>query len=489
MQAHVTEPKLQNEPHGGPSTPFSSGQPVTTVSLSVRNFRSLGAVTIDLRPGLNVLIGPNGSGKSNVVHAFTLLRDILREGVGLAIAASGGVDRTFRRRATGMTFELQCPLGVRKDRDGSVRVNLVWTLGIRQSKVNKLAQIAEESVAVTTEYGRQLLRVSVTRDRRGRTRTSGHLVRNPSLQTFIAPYNLVHVSRGSILKQIRHCLESARERAVKFPELSLLPSIAQADLGIAAVHSLIMGVCDYNILPDHARASAPRVPSPALGPAGEGLSEVIDALEKQELHRLTRGHWFEPFYRRRNIYLNRLAHSPGRPFSSRDENLSGALEAINLGLRLGVPTLSSVETTLDETTGRRLLRFVSASGEMFYPPEVSDGTVKWLALLTALYVPQASIFLLEEPENFLHPWMQHALLKYIREQSAGSGIPFLLTTHSISLVASCTPDEVLTVDLTSRGTRIRRLSKQRDLRKLMSSSAMSLGDLWLEGTLGGVPHG
>ncbi len=38
--------------------------------VSVRNFRSIKELKLDLRPGLNVFVGPNASGKTNVLEAI-----------------------------------------------------------------------------------------------------------------------------------------------------------------------------------------------------------------------------------------------------------------------------------------------------------------------------------------------------------------------------------------------------------------------------------
>lgn len=59
--------------------------------LSVKNFRLLRSVQIDIKPGQPiVLIGPNSSGKSSVLDALEFLRRCVDEGIPKAVAAFGG---------------------------------------------------------------------------------------------------------------------------------------------------------------------------------------------------------------------------------------------------------------------------------------------------------------------------------------------------------------------------------------------------------------
>jgi predicted ATPase len=136
-----------------------------------------------------------------------------------------------------------------------------------------------------------------------------------------------------------------------------------------------------------------------------------------------------------------------------------------------------------------VLRLKSEAGEDFSAAEVSDGTLKWLAILAALSTQQATVFVLEEPENFLHPWMQHALLRLARSQALSRGGAFIITTHSTSLLSACQPTEVITVESFGGNTRVRRLRSLREVQRLMTTAAMSLGDLWVDGSLGAVPNG
>ena len=60
---------------------------------------------------------------------------------------------------------------------------------------------------------------------------------------------------------------------------------------------------------------------------------------------------------------------------------------------------------------------------------VSSGTLRMLALLTALFsVPQANLIGIEEPENYVHPTAVASFVNYLRETQ--ERIQFIVTTHS-----------------------------------------------------------
>ena len=61
------------------------------------------------------------------------------------------------------------------------------------------------------------------------------------------------------------------------------------------------------------------------------------------------------------------------------------------------------------------VKIAGEEGDIELPlSSMSDGTVKWASLITAILTYE-TIFAIEEPENFLHPLMQRAILQIMRE--------------------------------------------------------------------------
>lgn len=125
-------------------------------------------------------------------------------------------------------------------------------------------------------------------------------------------------------------------------------------------------------------------------------------------------------------------------------------------LRVIYPVLASVETV--DLRGYRTLEFVQ-QGVSFSPREVSDGTLRSLAVLVALFqsrgiASHVDAVGLEEPEAALHPAAAGVLFDAMREASAS--VQVLATTHSADLLDNKDIDTeaVLAVELEGGATRI-----------------------------------
>ena len=167
--------------------------------------------------------------------------------------------------------------------------------------------------------------------------------------------------------------------------------------------------------------------------------------------------------------------------------INTSLENINGEMAAAVKPIDSVSFRVDPSNGRRFVIF-KAGEEVYYPEEVSDGTIKWLCILVSIFIPFSYVYLLEEPENFLHPWMQQRLIEIMRENSEKSDIIFLLASHSTTILNSANPEEILVVRSTNEGTKINEIEDKEEIKLALMESEFRLGDLWVSGAIGGVPH-
>jgi predicted ATPase len=115
---------------------------------------------------------------------------------------------------------------------------------------------------------------------------------------------------------------------------------------------------------------------------------------------------------------------------------------------------------------------------------MSDGTIRWLALLAILLNPDPPpVVCIEEPELGLHPDMIHELGKLLID--ASTRMQLILTTHSDRLVEEFTerPEAVLVCEKNNGASLFKRL----DAGQLSSwLQEYSLGQLWTKGQLGGT---
>jgi predicted ATPase len=115
---------------------------------------------------------------------------------------------------------------------------------------------------------------------------------------------------------------------------------------------------------------------------------------------------------------------------------------------------------------------------------MSDGTIKWISLITAV-LTAASIFSIEEPENYLHPLMQAQILHIMRE------ILFkhrqysftIMTTHSETILNNSNPEELIVVSFADGRTNAQRCKNVADLQTEIKKTGFGLGYYYLAGAV------
>lgn len=111
------------------------------------------------------------------------------------------------------------------------------------------------------------------------------------------------------------------------------------------------------------------------------------------------------------------------------------------------------------------------------PENISDGTLLLLGYLVALRDP-ASVLLLEEPENQVHPRLQYVLAD---EARGAESEQVLVATHSPRFVDALRPPEVWVFARGYGGSaEVKRASEEAPVVRMVKSGA-ALGDLWTEG--------
>jgi predicted ATPase len=140
-----------------------------------------------------------------------------------------------------------------------------------------------------------------------------------------------------------------------------------------------------------------------------------------------------------------------------------------------------VDTRLQE--GFVQLRIRESSGISVPAIRLSDGTLRWLALLTVLLNPDPPpVTCIEEPELGLHPDILPTLADLLVDASTRTQL--IITTHSRALLDSFTdvPEAVCVCEKVEGSTVIQRLEKDR-LKVWLDD--YSLGKLWTSGEIGG----
>lgn len=126
------------------------------------------------------------------------------------------------------------------------------------------------------------------------------------------------------------------------------------------------------------------------------------------------------------------------------------------------------------------------SSTIYGPTDLSDGTLRFIALATLFLQPVLpGSIIIDEPELGLHPFAIQKLAGMIKSVAA-KGTQVIIATQSTDLVSLFEPDDVITVNQNNGETTLQRLSST-DLSQWLED--YSLGDLWKQNIIkGGQPQ-
>lgn len=120
----------------------------------------------------------------------------------------------------------------------------------------------------------------------------------------------------------------------------------------------------------------------------------------------------------------------------------------------------------------------------FHASQFSDGTIRFIALATALLQPDPpATILIDEPELGLHPYALNTLASLIRQ--ARQRTQLIVSTQSASLLNAFEPKDIVAIDRVEGESRFHRLSEQ-ELSTWLDEE-YNLGELWQKEVYGGGP--
>jgi predicted ATPase len=150
-------------------------------------------------------------------------------------------------------------------------------------------------------------------------------------------------------------------------------------------------------------------------------------------------------------------------------------------LQTALPDLADIDTIEREEDRHRYLVLCYAGGLKVPSWMASDGTLRLLALTLPAYLPELQgIYLIEEPENGIHP---RAIETMFQSLSSVYDAQILLATHSPVILSEAEPKQVLCFKKTDDGaTHIVRGSEHPALQEWRGET--TLGSLLAAGVLG-----
>ena len=433
----------------------------------ISGFRSLTNFEIGLRSGLNVLVGPNGSGKTNFIDFLDLIDDLVRFGASSAVSRAGGVSRVFsveqsKSKTPVVTANIRGVAEVNDSSRGELNMkffNFEYDIELKFSKFHSAIYISKEELKLKklrsedeNEIADQSIgTISVQRRTPEETfppkfKVSSRLYaknnRNP--MTIIPSY--------SPNKTPKDFLEKFDVRSVP-PDESFLSSRLMVPCFDSVRYALTRGR-SFNVSPALARQPDELTRDAIINRDGSGLSATLYHLQMARKSRNAR----------RSMRQRRLPRE--------------GLDTIIEWTKLVFPSLEDIEVLSDPHSGKYLVYLIVSAQERLRISlqSASDGTIKWLSLVSSLITP-SFINSIEEPENFLHPRMQEFLVHIIRDSLSirRESSYFLISTHSETLINKCTPEELTLFDFENNKTSCRRIKNVEKVQEEINKTGFGLG--------------
>jgi predicted ATPase len=399
------------------------------------NLLSFGPNTeeIELRP-LNILIGPNGSGKSNLIEVIRLLYLLPEKEPWAVVLDTGGVDEWIWKGENGKiphssidtTISLE---PIHDSRGAGTPPNFSFDYSIRLDRFQASFRI-----------GKEIIR---TARRADGSASDNSWFESNGLQ------GEIH-KRTSLAGEEPTFFSLNADRSV-LSQLATLP-MQQVGVGIFLPElyeiERFFDSFDFHQDWEFGADLTPRDPIP-VGQPVERLEENARNLAQMLTH-------YKDYHRQVFDQINEQMKQFYGPLKSIDVRLIG----------------THLQVVIHEEGGFSIPAY-----------RLSDGTLRWLALLTILLNPSpAPVTCIEEPELGLHPDIIPTLADLLRDASTRTQL--ILTTHSQALVEcfSDDPESVCVCEKVNGATQISRLNKDR-----LSSwlEYYSLGQLWAKGEIGG----
>jgi predicted ATPase len=357
--------------------------------LKLKNWKSFRDATLYIDP-VTILIGTNASGKSNTLDALLFLQRVA-SGVGIYPSINGDVNLPPIRGGVEWVcckptreFSMVITLNT-EDKDIEYR----YVLSVLVNGVK--AEVSGEELTLL-KYGPRSqtpreIRLYYTQPQESAT---------PGIPSYFStgtkgPGKRIDVSRSHIV-------------LVQAESFSLRKEVQE---GIKQVLSQLQKIFVFDPVPSHMRDYVPF--SETLQPDGSNIAGVLaalDPLRKEEVEN-TLTHYLKKLPERdiQRIWTEPVGKFQNDAMLYCQENWSSEID------------LFSTEPHIVDARG------------------MSDGTLRFLAIVTALLTRQpGSLLVIEEVDNGLHPSRAHILIEMLKSLGHDRGIDVIVTTHNPALL-------------------------------------------------------
>jgi len=364
----------------------------------------------------HVLVGPNASGKTTFLDVVAFLGDLVSHGIEQAVVARTTNFQDLVWRREGKSFELAIEARIPEDLRAKLHtpefdtIRYEVSLGLdpvsqeiqldAETVILKVAQPMEPSQLDVFPHFNPLPNSILAGTRGQGTRAVVNKVRGGNDNFYSETYS--EKGKGWVptfkLGPRRSALANLPEDESKFPVATWLKALLSDGVQQLILNSLLI------------RQASPPGKGRSFRPDGSNLPWVVAELEREEPNRIN--DW--------------VAH-----------------------LRTALPDLEAIRTVERPDDKHRYLMLRYRGGFEVPSWMASDGTLRLLALTLPAYLPKLSgIYLIEEPENGIHP---RAVETMFQSLSSVYDAQILLASHSPVILSLVEPSQLLCFAKTEDG--------------------------------------
>ncbi len=357
--------------------------------LKLKNWKSFRDATLYIDP-VTILIGTNASGKSNTLDALLFLQRVA-SGVGIYPSIQGDVNLLPIRGGV----EWVCCKPTRE-------FSMVITLNTEDKDIEYRYVLSVLVNGVKAEVSGEELTLLKYGPRSQTPREIRLYYTQP--QESAAPGIPSYFSTGTKGPGKRIDVSRSHIVLVQAESFSLRKEVQE---GIKEVLSQLQKIFVFDPVPSHMRNYVPF--SETLQPDGSNIAGVLaalDPLRKDEVEN-TLTHYLKKLPERdiQRIWTEPVGKFQNDAMLYCQENWSSEID------------LFSTEPHIVDARG------------------MSDGTLRFLAIVTALLTRQSgSLLVIEEVDNGLHPSRAHILIEMLKSLGHDRGIDVIVTTHNPALL-------------------------------------------------------
>lgn len=451
--------------------------------ISVNGFRTLSEFKLSLNPGLNILVGPNGGGKTTIILFFSFLNDLYTLGLSSAISNVGGAGNIFRKigqrgfedviSATVIgSIKLDDEARIRPAKNANKENNnylyYQYSFEIRLSDDREdvffqtqelLLRRASKDMAKPSLISKWDLKFNKGFDLDGEVSSKVEILSEQATTIFELSEHRTHSRKQNTLFGVKET--SIIDELVDEDDCLLnISRMLDVTSRIAINQEFGRGLL-YNPQPEQIRKPEDSAKTPGIRSDGSGLYATLLAIKR----------------RRRTLVRGRVVKRDV-PFS-RNVQFSRVVDYF----KFAFPALHTVDVVNDPFDNQIRARVTLDEKDGIQLPlaSLSDGTLKWMSLATALLTTRHVIGI-EEPENFLHPAVQQQALELIREQTRENSF-VLVSTHSQSILDAANPEELIFITLEASKTVASRVKNPEHIKKLIYENGFALSFYYMSGAL------